>query len=117
MVETHDNFVNRLNVLGRKHEKMTHGYSTKVGKDGLIVVTAKRRRYLGGGAAIKFLLLVTIGFFAFKVFALTAFGPVTYNDRLSKLENGTIIEQIGAKALVIDPITQKVTGSVAAVLR
>ena len=116
MVETRDHFVSRLNMLGRKHEKMTHGYSTKVGKDGLIVVKAKRRR-MGGGPAIKFLLLLTIGFFAFKVFALSAVGPVTYNERLSKLENGTLIEQVGAKALAIDPVTQSITGSVGTVMR
>ncbi|MCX7561117.1 hypothetical protein OS190_16230 [Sulfitobacter sp. F26204] len=116
MVETHDHFVNRLNTLGRKHKKMTHGYSTKIGKDGLIVVKAKRRR-MGGGVAIKFVLLLAIGFFGFKIFALSAVGPVTYNERLSKLENGTVIEKVGARALAIDPVTQSVAGSVGTVMR
>ena len=95
---------------------MTHGYSTKVGKDGLIVVKPKSRRVRGGGG-IKLLLLVAIGFIAFKAFALATVGPVTYNERLSKLENGTIIEKAGAKALAIDPVTEVVVGSVTTALR
>jgi hypothetical protein len=116
MVETHDHFVSRLNTLGRKHAKLTHGYSTKVGKDGLIVVQPKRKTARGGGA-IKLFLLIAVGFIGFKAFTLAAVGPVTYNERLSKLENGTIIEQAGAKALAIDPVTEAVAGTVGPVLR
>lgn len=115
-VENHDHFVNRLTTLGRKHEKMTHGYTTKVGKDGLIVVKPKRRSARGGGA-FKFLAIAVIGLIGFKAFALMAVGPVTYNERLAKLEGGTVIEQVGAKALAIDPVTEVIAGSVGPSLR
>lgn len=114
-VETHDHFVKRLNVLGRKHAQMARsGYSTKVGRDGLITVKPKRRR---GGLPIKGLMLLALVFFGFKAFTLGAIGPVTYNERLAKLENGTIVEQYGAKALAIDPVTQAFSGIFAAILR
>ena len=113
-VETHDHFVNRLTQLGRKHEKMTRGYSTKVGKDGLITVTTKRSRR---GFPIKGLFLLVLGFFAFKAFMLASVGPVTYNERLAKLENGTIIEQAGAKVLGIDPVTEAIASVAGPVLR
>lgn len=116
MVETQDDFAKRLHMLGRKHTKMTNGYTTKVGKDGLIVVKPKRRAARGAGG-VKILILVALGFFAFKAFTLAAVGPVTYNERLSKLENGTVIEQVGAKALAIDPLTAAVAGKVGPAVR
>ncbi len=102
MVETHDHFIKRLNFLGRKHAKMSQGYTTKVGKDGLIRVTPKSKRR---GFPIRGLILTVLGFFVFKAIMLASFGPVTYQDRLALLENGTVVEMAGAKVLGIDPIT------------
>jgi hypothetical protein len=117
MVETHDHFVERLDMLGRKHAKITRGYTTKVDKDGLLVATPKRGNLLPGTGVLKLVMLMLIGFLTFKSFALAAFGPVTYNERLSKLQNGTAIEQMGAKALAIDPVTEAVASTVGPVLR
>lgn len=117
MVETKEDFANRLNTLGRKHKNMTHGYVTKVTKDGLIVVQPKRARSGRGGYAIKLMLLLVMGFIGFKAFTLATVGPVTYNERLSKLETGTMIEQVGAKALAIDPVTEALVETVGPVVR
>jgi len=106
MVETHDNFVNRLEMLGEKHAKMTRGYGTKISTSGLIVIEPKEERR-NWGFPIKVVLLALIGFMGFKTFMLAAVGPVTYSERLSKLENGTIVEKAGAYALAIDPLTAK----------
>tara|TARA_R110002049_G_scaffold23781_5_gene84601 strand:+ start:53781 stop:54125 length:345 start_codon:yes stop_codon:yes gene_type:complete len=114
MVETHAHFVKRLNLLGRKHQQMTHGYVTKVGRDGLITVTPKRQ---SRSFPVKGLLLIVLGFFAFKAFTLSAVGPVTYNERLSELGRGTVVEKVGAKALAIDPVTQSMANAVGPVLR
>jgi len=114
MVETHDHFTKRLTILGRKHTALSHGYTTRVGKDGLILVTPKRARR---GFPTKTLLLLVVGFFAFKAFMLAALGPVTYNERLAKLANGSVIEQVGAKALSIDPITEFMAEFAGPVLR
>lgn len=114
MVETHDHFINRLNFLGRKHEKMTRGYTTKVGKDGLITVKPKSRRR---GFPVKGIVLTVLAFFAFKALMLVSFGPATYEERLSKLENGTVIELAGAKVLGIDPVTQVMADLVSPLLR
>lgn len=104
MVETRESFASRLDFLGRKHARMTHGYVTKIGKDGLMVAVPKAA-HKKSLIPLKFMLLVVIGLFCFKAFMLSAIGPVTYNARLATLENGTMIEQIGAKAMVIDPVT------------
>jgi hypothetical protein len=107
MVETHDHFVRRLRNLGRKHDQMTGGYVTRVGRDGLITVQPRRARR---GFPVKPLLLLVAGFFCFKAFMLAAIGPVTYNERLAKLEGGSMVEQVGAAALRIDPVTQTMAG-------
>ncbi len=114
MVETHAHFINRLTSLGRKHAQMTHGYVTRVGKDGLITVKPKRPRR---GFPFKAMMIFIAGFFMFKAFMLAAVGPITYNERLSKLENGTVIEQAGAVALKIDPVTEKLADFTGPVMR
>lgn len=116
MVETHDHFTKRLGKLGRKHEQMTHGYTTKVGKDGLITVTPKARR-ARSTSGVTFLLIVALGFFAFKAFMLAASGPDAYGERLAGLKEGTVVEQAGAFVLGIDPITQKLADLAGPILR
>ncbi|MFK7836553.1 MAG: hypothetical protein AB8B60_10060 [Sulfitobacter sp.] len=117
MVETHDHFTKRLKTLGRKHTKMTRGYATKVDSNGLIVAVPKRTNGVRGAGAVKLILLIVVGFFGFKAFTLAAVGPVTYNERLATLKDGTAIEQVGAKALAIDPVTNAIAGTVGPVLR
>jgi hypothetical protein len=36
MVETKKHFIHRLNLLGRKHQAMSRGYTTQMRTDGLI---------------------------------------------------------------------------------
>lgn len=117
MVETRDHFTKRLDMLGRKKKRMTQGYITKVDKNGLLVVESKPQRRFGGAGLLKIVMMALLGFFGFKVFTLSAVGPVTYNERLSELQNGTVVEQLGAKALAIDPVTEAVANSVGPVLR
>jgi hypothetical protein len=104
MVETHDHFVKRLGSLGRKHAQMTNGYTTKVGRDGLIVVRPKRRARNASG--IKFVLLALALFFALKIVLLVSTGSISYEARLLPLQEGTMFEKAGAFVMGIDPITQ-----------
>ena len=114
MVETHDHFIRRLAFLGRKHKKMTHGYTTRVGPDGLIVVTPKRRARNSAGA--NFLLLALGMFFGLKILMLLSVGPQGYEERLVKLQDGTFVEQAGAFVLGIDPVTEAIAGYVGPML-
>lgn len=114
MAETHDRFNKRLSLLGHKHAKMTHGFSTQVGPDGLIQVTPKAKR---NSFPIRGLFLLVFGFVAFKAFMLASVGPATYEERLSKLENGSVVEAAGAKLLGIDPLTAMMADVVVPLLR
>ena len=102
MVETKEHFIARLNGLAHKRARMTGGYVTRVGRDGLLTVKPRRRR---GGLPVRGLALLVCGFFVFKALMLASIGPVTYNERLAKLDNGTTLEQMGARVLSIDPVT------------
>ena len=116
-VQTQENFASRLQTLGRKHKSMTHGYTTKVGKDGLLIVKPKRARRLRRSLSLQALFLAIVGFFAFKAFMLAAVGPITYNERLDKLNSGTVIEQGGAWGMGIDPVTQYLAQMAGPVMR
>ncbi|WP_415403848.1 hypothetical protein [Tateyamaria sp. SN3-11] len=109
MVETQAHFNKRLSTLGRKHAALANGYSTKVGRDGLIVVKAKRSKRSRFFPLKGFAGLV-LGFFVFKAFMLASLGEITYNERVAKLEQGTQIEQGGAYLMQIDPATAFLSG-------
>ena len=114
MVETHAQFVKRLEMLGRKHKQMTGGYVTRVGRDGLMTVTPKRARR---GFPLKGLVLIVMGFFVFKAFTPAAVGPITYNERLSTLADGGVVERAGAVMLAIDPLTQSLADLTGPIMR
>lgn len=114
MVETKEHFLSRLNKHGRKHANMAHGYTTTVGRDGILKVTPKRAR---GRFPIVGILILVVGFIGFKAFILAAVGPVTYNERLAKLDAGTQIEKVGAKVLAIDPVTAAIVDIAGPVIR
>ncbi|MFD2737969.1 hypothetical protein ACFSUD_00145 [Sulfitobacter aestuarii] len=114
VVETHADFLRRLKLLGRKHARMTHGYSARVRQDGLIVLQPRRLRR---GFPLRGTMLLLAGFFCFKAFMLAAIGPVTYGERLAKLSNGTVVEQAGAWLLAMDPLTDALAGAMGPVLR
>ena len=90
------------------------GYVTRVGRDGLLTVTPRRAR---PSFPLKGLLLLVLGFFLFKAFTLAAVGPVTYNERLSSLTQGSVVEQVGAALLAIDPVTQALADMSGPILR
>ena len=115
MVYTKQDFNARLNTVGGKHSKLVRrGYMSRVDKNGIIITKPKRARVR---LPVKGLVLMVFSFFCFKAFMLIANGPDTYNDRLATLQNGTVIEAMGAKVLSIDPATQFIADQVAPYLR
>ncbi|MEM8656053.1 MAG: hypothetical protein AAGF36_15030 [Pseudomonadota bacterium] len=108
MVETHEDFEERLNVLGRKHTAMGKGYTTRVRGDGLIVVKPKRQTRRG--FPVRGLLGLVVGFFLFKAFMMASLGETTYGERIGKLSDGTALEQAGAWLMQLDPATRYLAG-------
>ncbi|MDF1726509.1 MAG: hypothetical protein P1U53_02055 [Sulfitobacter sp.] len=117
MVETHAHFTQRLTKLGRKHRKMEKGYVNVLTRDGLIIAQPRRARTVRSGSGFKLIAMAFLGFFVFKAVALAAVGERGYADRLALMESGTQVEQLGAKALVADPLTQTLASYIAPVLK
>ncbi|WP_415921249.1 hypothetical protein [Tateyamaria sp. SN6-1] len=107
-MDTRVDFQKRLGTLQRQHKALAQGYTTDIRNDGLIVVKPKRARRRG--YPLKMLAMLMLGFFAFKGFMLASLGEVTYNERVSKLGNGTSVEQAGAWAMQVDPLTEFLAG-------
>ncbi len=115
MVETRDHFVQRLSGLQRKHARMgKNGVYTRVDNNGVLIIKAKRSRFY---FPYKGLALLIVSFFMLKAFMLSVNGPDTYSDRLATLENGTIIEAVGAKLLSVDAATQLLADKLGPLLR
>lgn len=95
-------FDTRLRNLSRKHEDMSNGFTASLRSDGLIVVHPRKARPgLGGRAILTALLIFTL----FKGVALAGVGQETYSDRLARMAQGSMPEQIGAWVLQIDPVS------------
>lgn len=104
MGDPYAQFARRLDVLGEKRAKLSHGYVTTIRNDGLVVVRPQRARLQ---FPLTGIIMTLVCFFVLKAFILASVGPVTYAERLGKLENGTVVERIGARAMAIDPLTQR----------
>lgn len=107
-------FDDRLRLLTRKHNAMSRGYVTRIQADGLIVARPRRRLpRIPKGAVILFI----AGFFAFKGLLLAHLGPQTYDDRLARLEAGTMVEKAGAFVMQADPLTVYIARQIGPILR
>lgn len=108
-----DDFHKRVGRIGKLHDRMASGYVASVNHDGLIVAKVRRRgpRFPWKGVALCF-----VAFFAFKGFLLMQLGEASFNERVGKLENGTVVEQAGAYAMSADPLTRWVATQIQSVL-
>jgi len=114
MVEDQLHFDERLRRLERKHRAMSRGYTTHMQSDGLIVAKPKRARVRISGRSI---LLFSLAFIAFKGFLIANLGSLAYEERLARLENGTLVERGGAFVMQIDPISQLVAEQIGPIFR
>lgn len=102
MSNAYQGFDNRLKRISRKRARMTNGYVSQVGRDGLIVFRPRRRE---GGFPVKGLLLLAVGFFCFKGLLLAHLGEQTFEARVADLSSGSVVEQAGAYLMKSDPIS------------
>jgi hypothetical protein len=95
-------FGQRIQRIDRHHRKLAKGFEISMDRDGL-VVARPRRKSSGLPARGLFFCLVTL--LLFKGFLLAQIGPDAYGERMSALENGTVVEKVGAYAMRPDPVT------------
>ncbi|WP_164659735.1 hypothetical protein [Tropicibacter sp. Alg240-R139] len=114
MVEDHLQFDRRVEKLTRKHHAMSRGYTHRLRSDGLIEVKPRRSR---PGVSLRAIALFAFGFFVFKGFLLANLGPGAYEDRLARLNDGTVVEQGGAALMAVDPLSEFIASKIGPVLR
>lgn len=114
MVQQQIQFDERLRLLARKHSAMSRGYVTRMQPDGLIVAKPRRRSRRVSGRAVFLFLAAFVGF---KAFLVANLGPQTYDDRLARLEAGTMVEQAGAFVMQADPLTMYFAQMIGPILR
>lgn len=102
MALSHAPFEKRLRKIVRTHERMSHGVTHTMRKDGLIV--AKPRIY-NPRFPLKGMVLLIVAAFLFKGYIYASLGPADYNSRVGALGEGTLIEQAGAWIMHADIAT------------
>lgn len=107
-------FDERLRLLARKHRAMSHGYVTRMQPDGLIVAHPRRHSIRISKRSI---FLFIAAFILFKGFLVANLGPQTYDDRLARLQAGTVVERAGAFVMQPDPLTMYVANQIGPILR
>jgi len=95
-------FGQRLSRIDKHHRKLARGYVTSVNHDGLIIARPQRK---SNGVSLRALFVCLLTLMVFKGFLYAQLGEVAYNDRMILLQNGTIVEQVGAYAMKVDPAT------------
>ncbi len=107
-------FSKRMRGIEKRHRKMSRGYVELVERDGLLVPKTRHRAHrsfpLRGVAMLLGLFLI------FKAFLMVQLGSSTYDDRLQKLADGSMAEQVGAWVMTADPITQWISTQMKTVL-
>ncbi|MDW4499516.1 hypothetical protein R5H30_16100 [Sulfitobacter sp. D35] len=104
MADSYTRFQRRVAELTRKHRALAEGYTPLIGPDGLIELRPTRARH---GVPVRAILLTALCFVAFKSFMLASLGPLTYQERVEALQQGTVVERAGAWIMQVDPATEK----------
>ncbi|AAV96354.1 hypothetical protein SPO3119 [Ruegeria pomeroyi DSS-3] len=114
MVDNNVDFDQRIRRLNKKHEALSRGYTARMRKDGLIELKPRRG---GGRMPLRALVLLCGAVLAFKAFLLASLGPDSYDARLSRLAEGTPVEQAGAWVMQADPASLFLAEQIGPILR
>jgi hypothetical protein len=85
-----------------------------VNGDGLVVAKPRRR---SRHTTIRGLALMIAVIMIFKAVLLAQLGPIAYDERVEKLANGNLVEQMGAWAMTADPVTNWLSGHIVSLVR
>ncbi|KMK68141.1 hypothetical protein [Puniceibacterium sp. IMCC21224] len=96
-------FEKRHRAVTKKHRQLAQGYVTKLGRNGLIQHHPRRNL---PGASPRSIVMIALGFFAFKGLLLHSMGEVEYLARIATLTQGSLVEKAGAFMMQIDPVTR-----------
>ena len=115
MAQANVPFDKRLKRIVRRHDKIQSGGAVKtVTSDGLIVA---RPRVYRPRFPLKGLLAIIVLGFLFKGVIYATLGAEAYAERVTALQEGSVMEQAGAWIMQADPATKLIADGVSAVLQ
>lgn len=114
MADNHDAFEGRLQRIEKMHRQLASGYVLHVQDDGLIVARPRRAR---ATIPVRGIVLFIAGFLLFKGVLIASLGQVTYDDRVTALAGGSLLERAGAWVMLADPISRDIGGFLAPAFR
>ena len=109
-----DEFDRRMRRISKRQSKLSHGYTTKVNPDGLVVAKPQRRSFRG---TLRGLVILCAVMMVFKAVLFAQLGASAYETRVNNLKQGTVIEQTGAWVMAPDPVTVWLSGKIASLVR
>lgn len=98
-----DEFYRRLEGIERKHKSLSGGYVRLEERNGILTPVQKvrpKRAFPWRG-----LFLVALAFILFKATLFAHLGPIGYIRNHAELEQGGVVERMGAWILRPDPVT------------
>lgn len=98
-----NSFDQRVAVLKKAHRKGRRVYVPIAGPDGVVYVRKPQSKF--ANLPFRGVLLLVVGLALFKGLAIAQFGAVGYDERLSALREGTVIEQAGAWVMQPDRVS------------
>lgn len=107
MSDSFEGFDQRLRRIEHKRRKMANGYELHMQNDGLIV--ARPRRARSSRVSPRSVILFVAGFFAFKGLLIASLGSVAYDERVTTLMGGTMLEQAGGWTMQADPLSREIS--------
>lgn len=91
-----------LKIEEQRSSRVKNGYIHEMRADGLIVA---RPRAYKPSFPLRGLLMVVVGFVLFKTLVVISVDEATYDERMTALQDGTTVEQVGAFFMQDDPLT------------
>lgn len=107
-------FNQRLNEIESRHRGQSSGFVRLVERNGILAPAEPTRGRRG--LPVRGIVLSLLAFLGFKGVLLAQLGAVTYVSRVAQLEAGTVVEQMGAWAMRVDPVTLWIADMVSKVL-
>lgn len=99
-------FEKRNKALQTRHRQLAQGYVTKLGRNGVIQHAPLRKL---PGLSLPMVLMLLVGFLAFKSFLFVSLGDLEYQARVDVLSAGTVFERAGAWLMQVEPATLWIT--------
>jgi hypothetical protein len=97
-------FNKRLKDIESRHRRLSSGFVRLEERGGILVPVGRMRRSRRG-VPVRGLVLALGAFLLFKGFLFAHLGAITYLDRVHELEQGSVVEQMGAWAMRADVVT------------